>query len=112
EQAHRDGVDVLADTTPFRVGTGLMISILPPWLTSQGPRDIADQLHDPSVRKRLRGECDRYWRFIHRGEWERVYLQGDRRFPEFNGKNFQEIAELMHKDPWDAYFDILQATGD
>lgn len=112
ERARRDGVDVLADTTPFPFGTGLMFSILPAWVTSRGPRGMAELLRDAEVRLRLRQECDRYWRFIHRGEWHRVYIQGDHRFPEFDGQHLGEIAEMQGKDPWDAYFDILLATGD
>ena len=76
-----------------------MISILPPWLTCQGPARTAEFLADPSLRKWLRGECDRYWRFIHRGEWERAYIKGDRRFPELNGKHFSQIAGMQNKDP-------------
>ena len=112
ERARQDGVDVLADTTPFPFGTGLMVSILPAWVTSQGPARMAELLGDRDVRASLRTECDRYWRFIHRGEWHRVYIQGDRRFPEFDGKHLGEIAAMQGKDPWDAYFDILLATGD
>jgi N-acyl-D-amino-acid deacylase len=72
---------------------------------------VAELLGDSSIRARLRTECDRYWRFLHRGEWERVYLQGDHRFPDYAGKNFREIAELTGTDPWDVYFDILRTAG-
>ena len=48
---------------------------------------------------------------MHRGEWERVRLQSSARVPEFAGKNFLEISELMGQDPWDCYFDIMAAAG-
>lgn len=105
------GLNVLCDTTPFRYGTGLMISILPPWIATQGPTRIAELLRTPSVRARLRMECDRYWRFLHRGEWDRVYLQGDQRFPEYAGKDFVSIGRMTGRDPWDVYFDIMVAAG-
>ena len=59
------------------------------------------------MRARLRNECDRYWRFIHRGEWHRVRVMGSAAFPEVNGKSFTEIAALWEQDPWDCYFDLL-----
>jgi N-acyl-D-amino-acid deacylase len=68
-------------------------------------------LGDPNVRARLRTDCDRYWSFIHRGEWHRVrMLKGDL-FPELAGKSFPEIAEMWGKDEWDCCFDILAAYG-
>jgi N-acyl-D-amino-acid deacylase len=99
------------DTTPFLDGLGMMSGLLPAWLLEPGPAYAAEQLRDPAVRERVRGDCDRYWRFVHRGEWERVRLQSSGEFPEYAGKNFLEIAELMEQDPWDCYFDILSAAG-
>ena len=69
------GLDVLADTTPFREGLGQMAGILPPWVAEDGPEAAAAKLRDPALRERMRNESDRYWRFIHKGEWERVYFQ-------------------------------------
>jgi N-acyl-D-amino-acid deacylase len=63
------------------------------------------------MRERLRHECDRYWRFIHRGEWHRARLQSSQQFPELEGKDFNEIAALMGRNQWDCYFDILAAAG-
>ncbi len=111
ERARRDGLDVLADTTPFTFGTGMMAGILPPWLFEGGTARALERLGDPAIRGRLRGECDRYWRFIHRGEWERVRLQGSVEHPELNGKSFREIAALRGRDEWDCYFDILVEAG-
>lgn len=111
EQARRDGLDILADTTPMLDGLGLMAGILPAWLLEPGAEYAAQQLRDPAVRTRLRLECDRYWRFIHRGEWHRVRLQSSPQFPQFSGMTFEEIAELMGQDEWDCYFDILSAAG-
>jgi N-acyl-D-amino-acid deacylase len=111
EQARRDGLDVMADMTPFREGTGSLRAILPPWFVAEGPERSAELLADKTVRARLRTECDRYWRFIHRGEWHRVRVMASAAFPEVNGKTFAEIAQLWEQDPWDCYFDLLAAAG-
>lgn len=111
EQARRENLEVFADMTPLTFGIGQMAAILPPWIRAQGPERAADLLRDPTARARLRTDCDRYWRFIHRGEWHRVRMQSNPAFPELNGMTFPEIAALWKKDPWDCYFDILAAAG-
>ena len=76
------------DTGSSFGGLGAMAGILPAWLLVPGPKHAAQQLRDPAVRARLRTECDRYWRFIHRGEWQRVRLQSSAEFPELAGMTF------------------------
>ena len=107
----REELDVLADTTPFRDGIGQMAGILPEWVMEGGWRQACARLADADLRAGLRHECDRYWRFLHRGEWQRARLQSSPQFPELEGKDFHEIAALMRQDPWDCYFDILAAAG-
>lgn len=110
-QARSRGIDVQADTTPFRQGLGVMTGLLPSWLLADGYQEGAKRLTDPLVRSKLRGQCDRYWRFLHKGQWERVRLQNSPQFPELNGLTFPEIASRRDQDVWDAYFDVLSAAG-
>ena len=111
ERARAEGLEVLTDMTPLNFGIGQMSGILPPWLRAEGNEKAVAFLKDPETRKRLRNDCDRYWRFIHRGEWDRVRMQNNPAFPEINGMDFNQIAALWKKDPWDCYFDILAAAG-
>ena len=111
EKVRREGHDVLADITPLTHGLGQMAAILPDWLRAGGPEQAAEQLTIPAVRNRLRTDCDRYWRFIHRGDWHRITMQNNPGYPELNGLPFLEIARLWQKDPWDCYFDILAKAG-
>ncbi|WP_022887338.1 N-acyl-D-amino-acid deacylase family protein [Glaciibacter superstes] len=111
--AARDrGFDVQADTTPFRQGVGIMTGILPNWLLADGYLTAASRLSDPLVRAKLKEECDRYWRFIQKGQWNRVRLQNSPEFPELNGQRFTDIARRRNQDVWDSYFDILAAAKD
>ncbi len=112
ERARREGLDVLADTTPFPDGIGQLAAILPPWIKADGSARAAELMRDPAVRARLRTDCDRYWRFIHRGEWHRVRMAKNPLFPELAGKSFPEIAKLWGKDEWECCFDILAAYGE
>jgi N-acyl-D-amino-acid deacylase len=111
EKARERGLEVLTDMTPLNSGIGQMAGILPPWLRAEGAEKAVAMLRDVETRKRLRNDCDRYWRFIHRGEWERVRMQHNPAFPEINGLDFNQIAALWKKDQWDCYFDILAAAG-
>lgn len=111
-QAREEGIDMLSDMTPIEHGIGLMTAILPGWAMEGGWQHTCEILNDPEGRKKLRGDCDRYWRFITRGEWDRVRLQACPNFPELAGKTFPEIAKLWNKDEWDCFFDILAAAKD
>ncbi len=112
EQARAKGMDVQADMTPFRYGMGDMAGILPPWLMEKGPAHAAGLLADPEIRRRAKEDSDRYWRFVHKGQWERVRLHRSKQFPQYDGMAFPEIAALRGTDEWSCFFDILQAAGE
>lgn len=105
------GVDVLADMTPYPDGIGLATGLLPAWLADGDAGAVAELLRDSTIRARVRGDADRYWRFVHRGEWGRVRLAVSPATPELEGLTFPEIAERTGKDEWESYFDILAAAG-
>lgn len=111
ERARREGVDVLTDNISMTYGPGLMVGILPPWVLADGTDVARERLSDPAIRQRLRTECDRYWRFIHRGEWDRVRLSVSLQHPEYTGMPFPEIAALRGTDAWDVFFDLLVDAG-
>jgi N-acyl-D-aspartate/D-glutamate deacylase len=110
--AREEGMDVLADTTPFLDGLGQLSGILPPWVAADGTAAAVARLRDPETRKQLRTECDRYWRFIHKGEWDRVRLQASEQHPDWDGLSFAEIADMRKVDPWDCFFDVLADAGE
>lgn len=111
-EARDSGMDVEADTTPFRTGIGKLTAILPDWLLIDGFAEAAKALKDNLVRDRLRTDCDRYWRFVHKGQWNRLRLSSSPNFPELQGMSFPEIAKAMKQDEWEAVFDILMAAGE
>jgi N-acyl-D-amino-acid deacylase len=88
-----------------------MAGILPHWVLADGWQEAQKRLRDPAMRGRLRGDCDRYWRFIHKGDWQRVRLQASLEYPGLEGIPFDAVAAQMGLDPWDAYFEILAAAG-
>ncbi len=111
ERARADGVDVMADATPFTFGLGLMVNLLPEWATHGGPAATASRLADPVLRARIRRDLDRYWRFLDRGDWGRAGPVNNRAFPAWNGQTFEQIAAASGREPGDAYLEILAAAG-
>ncbi|WP_308797762.1 N-acyl-D-amino-acid deacylase family protein [Agromyces silvae] len=105
------GVDVLADMTPYPDGIGLATGLLPAWLADRGAAEASELLSDPEIRDRVRRDGDRYWRFVHRGEWGRVRLAVSPATPELEGLTFPQIAQATGKDEWESYFDVLAAAG-
>lgn len=110
--AREQGFDIQADATPFRQGLGVMTGLLPSWVLAEGSAAAATMLRNRDVRDRLRADCDRYWRFVAKGQWDRVRLGNSREFADLNGLTFVEIAKLRDQDSWDAYFDLMSAAGD
>lgn len=105
------GTDVLADMTPYPTGIGMATGLLPPWLVDRPAAEAATLLADREIRDRVRDDGDRYWRFVHRGQWDRVRLGVSATHPEWEGLSFPEIAELNGTDEWDCLFDVLAAAG-
>ena len=105
------GLDVLADMTPYPDGIGLAAGLLPGWLLADGAAVAARRLGDRAVRRRVRDDSDRYWRFVHRGEWDRVVLGASPATPELEGLTFPEIAARRGRDEWDCFLDVLEAAG-
>lgn len=112
EKARDEGLDVLGEMTPFPYGLGSMETILPPWIMKDGRTEAAKKLADPEIRRRLRNDCDRYWRFIAKGEWDRVWVLSNVPYPELNGLSMPDAARRLGLDEWDCFFEILSRSGE
>ena len=111
EVRNKEKLNVWSDMIPSIWGMGPMIAILPNWVTNYGWEKARGILLDRKQRQLLRKECDRYWRFIHRGEWDRVRVQTVPAYPEISTKLLPEIALLWNQDEWDCYFDIVASAN-
>jgi len=105
-----EGIDVATDCIPYAWGPGSYLGILPDWFVEMLEVDVSKAvaaLDDPDVRMKLWWDSDRYWRFLHRGEWDRVMLSSSKSHPEFVGLTFSEISSRLGKSPWECYLMIL-----
>lgn len=111
ERLREDGFDILADMTPYPHGIGLATGLLPTWFLADRPAKAAASLHSTATRARLRADCDRYWRFVHKGQWDRVAIVTSPATPEAEGKTVASLAEESGRSAWDVFFDVLEAAG-
>ncbi len=119
EAARGRGVDVAADIYLYTAGgTGLEATI-PSWAFEGGNQKLRERLNDPATRARLKKEIKTgspgWWNIVESsGGWKNIVLRNARN-PEnakFEGKNIEQIAKELKKDPADAAFDlVLQGSG-
>ncbi|MDW7657842.1 MAG: amidohydrolase family protein [Bacillota bacterium] len=100
-------LNVYADMLPTCFATGGALAILPPWLYANGWDEARKLLKDPVARQRIRRDCNRYWRFLAAGQWDRLlYVQPHNR-PEISVTRYTELMKRTGKDGFDLFFDIL-----
>ena len=121
EEARLRGVDVTCDLHPYVAGSTGLSALLPAWVQEGGAGKIIERLSDPKLRKRIiadmieepipgPGPCG----LVKRGMWDKIILCDCSRNRDLIGKNFEEIAKIRGKDPFEAYFDLVieeEASG-
>ncbi|MFC1661325.1 amidohydrolase family protein [Gemmatimonadota bacterium] len=116
DSARATGMDVTADVYPYiRNGIGLG-SFLHPRHYARGDSAFLATLSDPDVRSELRHEVEstsdwENW-YHHVGlEWENVLIVSapDSIDPRIIGSSVAGAAEILDTDPWNAFFDLVQA---
>ncbi len=118
DSARTAGMDVTADIYPYvRNGIGLG-SFLHPRHYARGTGAFLATLGDPDLRARLREEVetDPDWEnwYQHVGmDWNNVLIvsASDAVDPGVVNRSVAEAAEVLGTDPWNAFFDLVQAGG-
>lgn len=111
-QARDEGLDVACDVYPYTAGSTQLIHILPPEAQAGGLETLSRNLTDPVFRARLRERMQTGADFENislLAGWEniRVTALAGEAEQAYLGKSIAEIADLEHKDPFDAVFDLL-----
>lgn len=118
DSARTAGMDVTADIYPYvRNGIGLG-SFLHPRHYARGTDAFLATLDDPDLRAQLREEVetDSEWEnwYQHVGmDWNNVLIvsASDAVDPGVVSRSVAEAAEVLGTDPWNAFFDLVQAGG-
>jgi N-acyl-D-amino-acid deacylase len=95
------GVDVTFDQYPYIASSTNLTAILPHWSQEGGAEKLMEYLSDPIMREKLKNELRlRY-------AWNEIIVTNAKNNPHYNGKNIEEVATMMNKDPMTALFDLL-----
>jgi len=118
DSARAGGMDVTADIYPYiRNGIGLG-SFLHPRHYAGGTAAFLEMLDDPALRAELRLEVEttsdwENW-YRHVGmNWDNVLIvsASDGVNPAVINQSITEAAQMLGTDPWNAFFDLVQAGG-
>jgi N-acyl-D-amino-acid deacylase len=101
EKYRKMGVEVTFDQYPYIASSTNLTALLPHWSQEGGADKLLEYLKDQTMRDRLKNELRlRY-------DWTEILVTSADNNPQYNGKNMQEVAEMMNKDPMTAFFDLL-----
>lgn len=118
DSARTAGMDVTADIYPYiRNGIGLG-SFLHPRHYAEGTSEFLATLADPAVRAELRrevettGDWENWYRHVGM-DWENVLIVSASRGVDERviNRSIAGVAEILGTDPWNAFFDLVQAGG-
>lgn len=108
---YNEGLNVYVDMLPTLFSTGGAIAILPPWLYENGWDKAREILNDPEGRERVKNDCDRYFRFLAVGQWDRLLYISPTYKPELSAIPFKELCKKANRDPFDYFLDILSEAS-
>lgn len=108
----KEHLNVYTDMLPLCYATGMALAVLPPWLYENGWEEARKTLADPEGRARVKADCDRYFRFLAAGQWDRLLYLKPTHMPEIGTKPFAKVCEERNQHPFDVFLDVLQSAPD
>ena len=108
ERARERGVDVTVDQYPYIASATTLTATLPQWTHEGGLAKMVERLKDPDTRKKITEEMRESFESDLR-IWSDVFITSvpSKENEWVKGKNIQEIADKLGKDPFDAAIDLM-----
>ncbi|MBQ4320889.1 MAG: amidohydrolase family protein [Oscillospiraceae bacterium] len=103
-------LNVYADMLPTLFATGGAMAMLPSWLYADGWDKAREILADPAGRSRVKNDLDRYWRFLAKGQWDRLLFIKPGHDPEIAKMPFSKLVEQSGKEPADVFLDVMMGA--
>ena len=101
EKYRNIGVDVTFDQYPYIASSTGLTALLPHWAHEGGATKMLEALNDPVKVAKIKGD-----QRLNYG-WDNILVTSAKNHSEYNGRNIQTIAEMMKKDPFDAFIQLL-----
>ena len=114
-EARGEGCRIACDVYPYTAGSTQLVHVLPPESQKGGLEELTHNLSDPAFRAALRDRMltgEDFENISLLVGWENIVASsiGAPELRELEGKSIAELAELWHKDPFTALFDLLEQT--
>lgn len=100
-------LNVYCDMLPNCFAPGGSFAMLPPWLYAEGWDKAREILADPAGREKVKGDMDRYWRFLAYGQWDRLLYMSCSHLPEIAAIPFSELCQQWGRSPVDTFLDVF-----
>jgi N-acyl-D-amino-acid deacylase len=108
-QARAQGLDCAGDAYPYTAGSANLSQLLPAWMHDGGTERLVDRLGSTQARERVASEwaSTRWW------GWEDIVVNwiGNAAADAQVGKSIAQLAEEQNRAPEQAYFDLIEQTG-
>jgi len=107
-RARERGIDVTIDQYPYPASATGLTAVLPQWVHEGGTAKLVERLKDAETRKKIDAEVRASYARSER-RWSDVFVTSvpSEKNAWVKGKNIQEIADQLGKDPYDTAFDLL-----
>lgn len=119
EQARASGIDVTADEYPYVAGATSLGAIIPPKYHEGGTEAMLARLHDLQARNEIRNQVENggpgyenLWRGAGGPQGVLIVSTIVPELKKYEGRTLADIANIEHKDPFDALVDLLTASKD
>ncbi len=113
-EARKRGLDVTADQYPYTASSTGLFSFLPTSYLSEGFESLQKKLADPAFRAQLKADIvspnNLESNLVSTG-FKAILVTISPSFPEFVGRNIQDVADELHKDTYEVLFDIIERDG-
>ena len=112
ENARKEGISVHLDMYPYHATMTNLDNCIPPHYFSEGNAHLASLLSDPVSRAKIRKEMQidpaSYDNpYLNTGGFHKILISSAPSTPDAVGKTVQEYADLVGKNAFDTYFDLL-----
>lgn len=114
EAARQRGKDVTADQYPYTASSTGLFSFLPITYLSKGFESLQKQLADTGFRAQLKeaivSPTNLESNLVSTG-FQAILVTISPSFPDYVGRNIQDIADEFKRDPYDILFDLIEKDG-
>jgi len=111
EKARDEGIDITCDAYPYTAGSSSIITLLPMWAHDGGLGELLSRLKDCAVRQRISEELlmdvPGWENMSKNAGMEGILICDVKKNKQFEGKNLQEIGDILGKDPAEALLDLI-----